>query len=181
MSIIVKSIFNNILSTQAVIAALILAVIMLGICAEVLSRTLGGSIYWMMEVVEYSMLYLTLLGAAWVLKSEGHVTMDIVLMKIRLRYRYFIYVITSFICAIACLVIVWYGVETTLITAERGSVLGTILEPPLFILIAVIPFGFFLLFIQFLLRTYVYLQKWRASYSQQRIQQSDCNLGREEK
>ncbi|MFC1910029.1 TRAP transporter small permease [Chloroflexota bacterium] len=152
------------------IAGLILAFITLGICAEVVSRTLGGSIYWMMEVVEYSLLYMTLLGAAWLLKSEGHVTMDIVLMKTRPRYRYFIYMITSFICAITCLVIVWYGIETTLITSARQSVLGTILEPPLFILIAVIPFGFLLLFIQFLVRTYVYLQKWRASYSQERNQ-----------
>jgi len=157
-----RNIFNGTLGFLALISALLLLFIMLGICAEVTTRVLGSSIKWMMEVVEYSLLFMTFFGAAWLLKSEGHVIMDIVVTRLRPRVRYLLNFSTSCLCSVVCLVVTWYGIESTFISAHRGSYLGTILEPPLYILLAVVPFGFLFLSIQFLLRTYAFLQKLRA-------------------
>ena len=160
--------FERTLSFLAILAALLLIFMTLGISTEVTIRMLGGSIKWMMEVVESSLLFITFIGAAWVLKSEGHVIMDVLLTRLKPRTRGLLNTITSIMCAIVCIVVTWYGIEATLISIQRGSVLGTVLEPPLSIFLAVIPFGCLLLFIQFLRRTYSFLEKWRVSRNQEK-------------
>ena len=59
------SIFDCFLGLMAFLAALLIVFIMLGVVVEVLSRFfLNKPIFWMIEVIECALLYITFLGGA---------------------------------------------------------------------------------------------------------------------
>jgi TRAP-type C4-dicarboxylate transport system permease small subunit len=70
--------------------------------------------------------------------------------------------ITSLLGAIVCLIITAYGVKVTWDYMQMGYLYYGSLVIPAYLFAAVIPLGGFLLFIQFLKRTYSYLGKLRA-------------------
>ncbi len=165
----ITAIFDRTNNLLAVLAGVLVVFIMLGTAADVLARyLLGTSILWMFEIVEYSLLFITFLAAAWLLREEGHVKMDLVLNRLKPGASTLLNIITSILSALICLVITWYGVEISWSNFQKGIVLGTILEPPKFILLAIIPVGSFLLFIQFLRRSYGYLVSRRAALDEAR-------------
>jgi TRAP-type C4-dicarboxylate transport system permease small subunit len=100
------------------------------------------------------LLYVTFLGATWLLKREGHVSVDVVVERLNPRARLWFNVIISILIGALCLVMAFSGVSATLNVYRRGVFTVTTLEVPLALLVAVIPLGFFLLFIQFLRRAY---------------------------
>ena len=152
-------IFDNAVDCLAYLAAALLIYIMLLISVEIVSRYLvGRSILWTVETTEYALLYLTFLGAGWLLRREGHVRMDLVLVRLNPRAQAIVNGITSILGAITCLVIVWYGSLRTLKFFQLDYILPSVLMTPAFIIVAVVPLGSFLLFIQFLRRTHGYLK-----------------------
>jgi TRAP-type C4-dicarboxylate transport system permease small subunit len=61
-------------------ATLLFVGMTLAICAEVLLRYgFTSPILWVVEPSEYALLWITFLGAAWVLRHGGHVRVDILL------------------------------------------------------------------------------------------------------
>ena len=142
-------------------AAVLIIFMMLAISAEVLIRSVfGDPLSEMFEIVEYSLVFLTFLGGAWVLKKEGHARMDLLLSRLRPRSQAMLNIITSIICAIMWGLITWYGAKVTWENFQIGYYLNTILAPPLFPILAVIPVGSFLLFVQFIRRTYSFVKVW---------------------
>ena len=171
MSLVRKigTVTDTVSNVLAFLAGVILVFIMLGTAAEVALRYLvGSSIPWMMEIVEYSLVFMTFFAATWLLKHEGHVMMDIIIIRLGPKAQALTHALTSMLGAIVCLVIGWYGIEVTWFRFKAGTVLGTVLEPPMFILLWVIPLGSLLLFIQFLRRSYKYLRKHKESISRKR-------------
>lgn len=114
------------------------------------------------EIVEYSLLWMGYLGAAWVLKGEGHTRMDIVLIRLSPRVQAGLNSFTSVICAGMWLLLTWIGLKVVLHNLQTGYYLATLLAPPLWPILLVIPLGGFLLFVQFLRRAKGYAQIWRA-------------------
>lgn len=133
---------------------------MLAIFADVTLRYLiNRPITWVFEATEYSLLYITFLGTAWLLKREGHVKLDLLLNWLKPRTQTFLNVVTSILLAIVCLLLVWYGAHSTWDHFQRGILSVRYYEPPKFIFLAVIPVGSFLLFIQSIKRTYGYVRQ----------------------
>lgn len=145
------------------LACIILAFVCLLVCTEVALRSLAGrSLIWVVQIARYCLLYITFLGAAWLLKNDGHVRMDAVLNRLDARTQSLLNSITSIICAIVCLFLVWYGVEVALRDFHSGYFEVGALGIRRVFIIAIIPVGCFLLFIQFLRKTYGYLRSWMA-------------------
>ena len=158
------SIFDRTNGILAVITALLLIFIMLGVVANVTMRSLiTRSIWGMSELTEYSLLYITFLGATWVLQKEGHVRMDLVLSRLKPGAQTVMNIITSTVGAMMCFLLTWYGVEVVLRDFRSAEYYSTELEPPRFLILLIIPLGTFLLSIQFLRKIYGYLGGWRAS------------------
>ena len=75
---------DKILTVLAVIPALLLLYIVLSTSVNVLSRFLGfGGLVWGVQFTEYSLLWMTLLGATWVLKRNKHVTEDLITGRLK--------------------------------------------------------------------------------------------------
>lgn len=159
-----SAIFDRITRLLALLGASLLIIMMLAVCWEVISRYfLGRGIVWVIEFSEYNLLYITFLGTAWLLGREGHVKMDIVLTRLNPRNQSLVNSITSILGAVLCLVIAWSGAEVSWDHLQRGLHQPTLIAPPDFPIFVIIPVGSFLLFIQFLRRSYSFLESWRAS------------------
>jgi len=151
-------IFDGLLGFLAGIGMVLLTLMMLAVCWEVVTRYfLGKGTIWVIEFSEYTMLYMTFLGTAWLLRKEGHVEMDIVTITLSLRAQRILKIGTSVVAGLLCIVLMWSGAEVALDHLMRGLHQPTLLAPPDFPLFAIIPVGFFLLSIQFLRRAYNHL------------------------
>ena len=135
----------------------------LSVNAEVIMRYFfNRPTMWVMETSEWTLLFITFLGAAWVLKREGHIRMDLLITRLNPRASAILNSITSILCAATMLVVAWYAVEATWDTLQRGVLTYGRLELPIYFVTAVIAVGSFLLSAQFLRRSYGYLKSARS-------------------
>src|SRR5665811_62735 len=58
------------------------------------------------EISEYSLLYITFGATTWVLKNDEHVKMDLILDKLSPRNKRWLNTTTSLLCAIICMILV---------------------------------------------------------------------------
>ena len=158
----ITTIFNAALKAGASVAGFLLIFMMLSICVELVCRRIGRPLVWVMEVTEYSLLYITFLGAAWVLEREGHVKMDIIVNALKSQTQALLGVITSITGSAMSLYLVVYGTKVTWDYFSRNVIECTPLLMPTFIILLIIPLGSILLFIQFLRRAYEYLLHWKS-------------------
>lgn len=155
----VGTVFDRIIGSLAFVAGILIIFIMLAIGSEIVTRYfLGKPPVGVMDISEIAILYITFLGAAWLLSIEGHVKMDIVLNRLRPRAQSIFNIVTSIVAAIICLILFWFSTEVTWDTFQRGLWEVGIMEIPTFTIVLIIPIGSLMLFIQFLRRAYGY---WR--------------------
>ena len=88
--------------------------------------------------------------------------MDMLLNRLNPKAQSIVNVTTSAIGAIACLVLAWFSFKLTLDHFQIGHAFIRFLEVPSYPILAVIPFGSFLLFIQFIRRMSGYLRSRKA-------------------
>ena len=158
-----RAIFDGTLDICAVLAAVIIITITLAVSAQVVSRYVFKSPWGgLLEICSFSLVYITFLATAWVLRRERHVTMDLVTSRLNPKSRVILNIITSSVCAIICLVIFWYGTEATWQRWQTGLFITQNFDLPDAYILVIIPIGFILLFIQFLRRIYRYLGVWKG-------------------
>ena len=147
--------FDRINHILAILAAFLLAFIMLSVCSDVIMRYFfSRPMFWVTEVTEYCLLWVTFLATAWVLSRDNHVVMDLVIGHMKPEMRARIGIMTSIIGFAVCLLVTWYGVKVTLDVFQRDLLLSTVLTPPAYMLFIIIPIGSFLLTIQFIRRAF---------------------------
>ena len=156
----VKTVFDRVLNVLSGAAGVLVALMLIEVNVDVFMRYfLNRPIPWTIEFTQYSMIFILFLGAAWVLRNEGHVVMDIMLIRLSSRSRKLTNGITSIMAAIVCFIITVYGTLVNIDYFQTGYMFGEVLNIPAFSLQFVVPLGMFLLTVQFLRRAYGYLSK----------------------
>lgn len=131
-------------------ATLIFVFITLAICAEVLLRYgFNSPISWVVEISEYSLLWITFLGASWVLRHGGHVRVDIALQYMSPAALRVCGLFSSAAGMLITLVLVGFGADATWTAFVRGAFKPTGTDVPTWMVLIVIPLGGLLLFIRF--------------------------------
>ena len=131
-----------------------------GTCMDVLLRySFNRPISWMLEITEYTMLYIPFLGAAFVLKEDGHIRIDLVITFLSERSRGWLNVVTSFVGGVVMLTYTWFGAQVTLDYFKRGVPSLESLRTPMFLILMIIPIGGLLFSIQFFRQMKGYYQK----------------------
>lgn len=131
-------------------ATLLFVGMTLAICAEVLLRYgFNSPIRWVVEISEYALLWITFLGAAWVLRHGGHVRVDIMLQYLSPAALRVCGLISSGMGALTTLVLLAFGIEATASAMMRGAFKPTGIDVPTWMIIIVIPVGALLLFFRF--------------------------------
>jgi C4-dicarboxylate transporter, DctQ subunit len=155
--------FDRVLEIGRVAAMGMILFLMLGVCARVGIRYIFGfPVNWVIDVSTIFQVYLTFLAAAWLLREEGHVSIDVVFSYLKPRHQFLLQSINSVLCAGVCALITVYGVKETWSSWKLDLRASMPLEPPQWTLLVMIPLGSFLLFLQFLRRTRRFIQKYKS-------------------
>jgi C4-dicarboxylate transporter, DctQ subunit len=123
------------------------------------SKPLG----WVKETSEYILVFLGFLVAAWILKDDGHVKMDLILSRISPRAQTLMNIITSAVSTLVVLIVSWYSLTVTIEFYRTKLLTPSVLELPKWIFILPIFVGSLLLAAQFLRRTWGLFAQWRSS------------------
>ncbi len=154
------AIFDRLIEILAIFTAALIVFLMLMICVEVSMRyLLNRPITGIIEIAEYCLLFITFLPAVWVLKKEGHVAIDIVLSMCKPRTRDMVNAVNSAICAVMSIILAWFGIRVTWEQFAFDVHFSTALMPPAYIIVAVVPFIYLLLIIQFGRRAHKFLRQ----------------------
>ena len=89
-----------------------------------------------------------MLGAAYCLRHEGMITVDIIQRRLPRRIQALLNMITFVFFLAVCLVLLWLGGKDALYSWKVGEHTNTTWEPPLYPLKTVIPVAAFLLLLQ---------------------------------
>ena len=155
--------FDRVLDIAAILAAALIVFQMLSVSIQVIVRYFVGlSPTWVIDVSAIMLLYMTFLAAAWVLRIDGHVRMDLVVSLLKPKHQSFLNAFTSIVGTLICATVFWYSSKCTWLNYQSGYLTATFLETPKWIILGIIPVGSFLLIIQFLRRTHGYLKRLTA-------------------
>jgi len=135
---------------MAVLAGLLLLFITFSISYSIFTRSLGfQSPVWTVQFNEYSLLWMTFLGSAWVLHRRKHVAVDIITGRLGPASRRVADVVHSLLGIGVCGVLCWYSSLMTLSLFQRGVMDVQAVDMPKHLVLMVIPAGFLVLTAQF--------------------------------
>jgi TRAP-type C4-dicarboxylate transport system permease small subunit len=169
-----KRIFDRILDAALVAAGALFVFLFFVILADVLSSYLWNySLTWSIEVSEYILAFATFLGAAWLLREDGHIKFDLVLQFLSPKMKTLFDWISSLLGIFISLVITVYSVITVMEQYTKGIHTESLLKLPKAVLLAIIPVGMSLLLIQFVIR---FLQRSGELFSKNQASNSQKGM-----
>lgn len=120
---------------------------------------------WVVDYARFSLVYLSILAAGWVLAKEGHVKIELVVSALPPTAQQVLNTITSALGTLVCGIFFWYSLQLTLDTfrLKQVFILGT--ATPQWLIWMVLPIGSLLLVLQFLRRTWRYARGSKVSES----------------
>ena len=134
-------------------AACLLLLIMLATVGKVVGRTLfNHGILGIDQISGTLMVYVTFLGAAWVLRNDAHITIDILTSNLSEERQRTLGIFSSIVGAIACFSVAYFASVATALSIKRGVMVAAELEIPRALNLLVIPFGCMILGIEFIRR-----------------------------
>ena len=145
---------------MAGVSAIFILFIMLSICGEVFMRYLfKRPLMWTVEISEYLQLYVAFLSAAWVLRQDGHVKLEIFTGMLGMRAQtVFFYISNSLGFAAVFIIMCFSGIVTYEQFVLQTPVIKS-LEIPKWIVLIPIPAGCLFLSLEFIRKMYVGFRK----------------------
>jgi C4-dicarboxylate transporter, DctQ subunit len=143
-------VLDGILNVMGVLAGIVLLFITFSISYSIFTRFFGFQTpVWTVQFNEYALLWMTFLGTAWALRRQKHVSLDLIQSRLTPSARRRLEWAHSLVGILLCGVLCWYSAKATWSHFIRGIIDIKGIDVPKFIVISVIPFGFFLLILQF--------------------------------
>ncbi len=138
-------------SALAVVAGLIMVSIFLAVVIDVTMRDLGFQpSRVVVPLAEYGLLYITMLGSPWLLRSKGQIIVESFRMIMPGPLRRVVEVAAYLVCAALCGILAWYALTQTLLTLQTGQGEQRAILIPAYFAYAPMLIGFGLMFIEFL-------------------------------
>jgi len=158
---------------MAALAGLLLLFITFSISYSIFTRALGfQSPVWTIQFNEYSLLWMTFLGSAWVLSRRKHVAVDVITAHLGPTGRRIAEVIHSLVGTGVCGILCWYSSLITLNLFQRGVTDVQAVDMPKYLVLMVIPAGFLVLTAQFLRNLATSLERTKAEAQKAARQES---------
>ncbi len=158
-----RRVFNYILIGTGAVSAVLIAFMAVVITYQVALRSFfGATVLWINDLVEYTLLWSTFLGAAFVLREERHIEMDFFVSKLGVRSRELSKILNSAIGAAICGVLAVFSLITVVDNYRRGILVIKTVEFPKYIVLIPIFIGTVLLTVQFMLRAVDHRKKLRG-------------------
>lgn len=154
--------WEALLTSLGHLVALLTAVMTLAVAYEVVARYFfRRPTTWAVDFTEYALLYVTFLGAAWVLRDGAHIRVEFIVERFGPKPRLALSAIISLVAAGVVAVLMWKGVEVTWEAYVKGQAMLNPWRVPRWLLMLPIALGSLLLMIEFLRQAWGSFQAWR--------------------
>jgi TRAP-type C4-dicarboxylate transport system permease small subunit len=146
----IAALYLSLLELLAVVAGVLLAATAVAIVVDVVVRNLGMQPpAHTLTLTEYSLLYVTMLGAPWLVRAKGHVHIELLTAAVGPRARLWLTRLIAAACVLTCAVISWFGLEVTLAHYQRQAMDVRSFDLPRWLLTASLPLSFGLMALEF--------------------------------
>jgi len=151
--------FERLTAVLAAIAACLVLAMSLWITYDVLSRYFfDASSPWAFDLSEYALVWITFLGAPWVLLQDRHVRIELLVDVLPVRVQRLLGVVVCLTAIVICAILTWRTGLAALQYFERGQMMPRIWRIPRISPYSIIPIGSALLTCAFALRLGLYLR-----------------------
>ena len=106
----------------ALVAGALLVWLMVAIVVSVAMRNMGLQPFaWLFLSTEYALLYITMLGAPWLVRRRGHVHIELVTAYLPPAARAVVSRSVAFLCVAVCVVLAWKGADLVSTNIARND------------------------------------------------------------
>jgi C4-dicarboxylate transporter, DctQ subunit len=160
-------VFHWTIDVFAFLSGALIFLTMVGSSVDVLSRYLfNRPIQEMVALTEFALLYITFLGAPWLLRNHGHIQMDFFVSRMTPKSNAYFEAISCVMGIFIAIVLIWFGAKVTQeLWVMNVYDLFKLAGFPKAIIVAIIPIGSFLLLFQFIKNLFTALKKSQAQKS----------------
>ncbi|MEL0437080.1 TRAP transporter small permease [Phycobacter sp. K97] len=142
--------YDAFVNAMAIISGATLVWLMISVVTSVLMRNLGLQPFaWLFTSGEYGLLYMTMLGAPWLVRERGHVHIELVTSALPEGARRMVSRLVALLCVLVCVLLAWKGVELFLKNIERGDYDTRAYYYPRWLLTIAFPVSFGLMAVEF--------------------------------
>ncbi len=147
---LVGKLYRGFLYAMAGIAAAMLVWLMISVILSVVMRNAGLQPFaWLFTSSEYAILYMTMLGAPWLVREKGHVHIELVTAALPTPVRRIVSRCVAAACVLVSLILAWKGAELCLGNIARNDLDVRSYYFPKWILTIAFPVSFGLMAIEF--------------------------------
>ncbi|MGH8692408.1 MAG: TRAP transporter small permease [Burkholderiales bacterium] len=144
-----RSALDRLIDALVLVAGALLCALVFLILVDVMARYLRWfSLAWGLEATEYMLYAITFLGAPWVLREEGHISIELVVERLSERGRRRARLATDALGAVVCAALLYFGCRV----AWQSYAAGTMVHksfvfpewwvyagmPPIFLILCVV-------------------------------------------
>lgn len=144
--------FDRTLNFLAWLACLLILFQVVSVSTEVMVRYFFGiSFGWVTSLNEWSLVFLTFLGVAWLQREGGHTSDDSIIQLLPGWVKVAAGHVATVLALLTCGMLTWYGAKVTWQNYANNTYdFFKIREVPVFVIYAIIPIGSFLWLLQLL-------------------------------
>ena len=146
-------VFEKTLSATGYLGGMLLMALMFILSFEVMMRFFfNRPTVWVNPISGYITYVVTIMAAAWILKEDGHVSIDIVITQLGPKAKGVTNLVTSLVGLLACCITLWKSAEAAWQSYKSGYLIMRGIMVPQHIMFWFFVFGMLLLCIQFALK-----------------------------
>ncbi|MYM54288.1 TRAP transporter small permease [Thalassovita mangrovi] len=146
----ISRLYTAFLYLMAFIAGAMLLWLMVSVVVSVLMRNLGLQPFaWLFTSSEYALLYMTMLGAPWLVREKGHVHIELVTSALPPAMQVVVSRLVAAGCVLVSLILAWKGLELVMTNIERHDYDVRAYYFPRWILTISFPISFTLMAVEF--------------------------------
>jgi TRAP-type C4-dicarboxylate transport system permease small subunit len=141
---------GRIAQALAVLTKLLLAAIVLLVCADVAARNFARPLVWGVSLTEYLLVYIAFLPMPALVRSKGHVCADFIRTSLPLPVQRVIERGVYVLCLAICLYLGWIAFTSALASLKSGAYEVRTFDMPRWLIFAPMVVGLWLSAIEFL-------------------------------
>ena len=147
----VVRIYDGVVTAMALVAAAMLIWLLVSIVVSVGMRNFGlQPMAWLFTSSEYALLYMTMLGAPWLVRRKGHVHIELVTAVLPPPARRLLSRAVSLACVVVCAVLTWKGFDLVQLNLARNDFDVRAYFYPRWLLTIAFPISFGLMAVEFM-------------------------------
>jgi len=145
--------YERLVEWLGILPGFLVGLVCVGTGLDLAMRFLGiGGMPWMIEVEEYVLFIIPMLGAAYVMRMGRHVTVEIVPDALPPGPKHALNVVAQSISLLVCVALFWFSLSATVDTYHSGSVVFKTFTIPEWVPLALLPPGMAMLAVECLRR-----------------------------